>query len=72
MPPTIDAVVQTSFQVCENEVENSKVETINTITEDITNAAVQALQNSGFVYEETSGMYYDYGTGYYYNAVSWL
>lgn len=40
------------------------------VTEDIKEAAEQAMQNMGFVYEETSGMYYDYNTGYYYNAVS--
>lgn len=32
-------------------------------------AAENALQQTGMVYEETSGMYYDYNTGYYYNAV---
>lgn len=39
------------------------------VTDDIKEAAEQAMQNMGFVYEATSGMYYDYNTGYYYNAV---
>ncbi|XP_017775256.1 PREDICTED: angiogenic factor with G patch and FHA domains 1 isoform X2 [Nicrophorus vespilloides] len=42
--------------------------TNKSIAEEITEAAQQALQKSGFVYEETSGMYYDYNSGYYYNA----
>lgn len=41
-----------------------------TFSEEIKEAAEEAMQNTGFVYEETSGMYYDYNTGYYYNAVS--
>lgn len=40
------------------------------VTEEITEAAQQALHTNGFVYEETSGLYYDYNSGYYYNAVS--
>lgn len=40
------------------------------VAEDIKEAAEQAMQSMGFVYEATSGMYYDYNTGYYYNAVS--
>lgn len=40
------------------------------LSEEIKEAAEEAVQNTGFVYEETSGMYYDYSTGYYYNAVS--
>ncbi|ENN71384.1 angiogenic factor with G patch and FHA domains 1-like isoform X1 [Dendroctonus ponderosae] len=38
------------------------------LAEDIKEAAEQAVQSSGFVYEETSGLYYDYTSGYYYNA----
>ncbi|XP_044744673.1 angiogenic factor with G patch and FHA domains 1 isoform X2 [Coccinella septempunctata] len=67
----VDAMVQTTYQVSKSEeikLENTTDEPVKSITEDITKAAEQALQNSGFVYEETSGMYYDYGTGYYYNA----
>lgn len=37
---------------------------------DIKDAAQQAQQISGFIYEPTSGLYYDSNTGYYYNAVS--
>lgn len=40
------------------------------VADEIKEAAEQAMQNMGFVYEATSGMYYDYNTGYYYNAVS--
>lgn len=36
---------------------------------DIKDAAQQAQQISGFIYEPTSGLYYDSRTGYYYNAV---
>ncbi|KAL1502145.1 hypothetical protein ABEB36_007332 [Hypothenemus hampei] len=39
-----------------------------TLAENIQEAAEEALQSSGFVYEETSGLYYDYNSGYYYNA----
>ncbi|KAK9729129.1 OCRE domain [Popillia japonica] len=39
-----------------------------TITEEIKEAAENAMQNQGMVYEETSGLYYDYNSGYYYNA----
>ncbi|GLV43490.1 uncharacterized protein CBL_04032 [Carabus blaptoides fortunei] len=38
------------------------------VTEEIKEAAENALLQTGFVYEATSGMYYDYNTGYYYNA----
>ncbi|CAG0900441.1 unnamed protein product [Darwinula stevensoni] len=31
-------------------------------------AASEALQHTGFVFEETSGLYYDYSSGYYYDA----
>lgn len=64
-----DAAVQTSFQLhCESKPVHSFDEPVESITVDITKAAEQAIQNSGFVYEKTSGMYYDYNTGYYYNA----
>lgn len=39
------------------------------LADDIREAAEQAMQSSGFVYEENSGLYYDYNSGYYYNAV---
>ncbi|KAJ4443091.1 hypothetical protein ANN_04741 [Periplaneta americana] len=38
------------------------------LAEQVKEAAQNAMQQTGFVYEETSGMYYDYSTGYYYNA----
>lgn len=44
-------------------------ETTNFIA-DIKNAAHQAQNDAGFIYEPTSGLYYDSRTGYYYNAVS--
>lgn len=37
---------------------------------DIKNAAQEAQNKMGFIYEPTSGLYYDSRTGYYYNAVS--
>lgn len=40
------------------------------LVEQVKEAAENAMQQTGFVYEATSGMYYDYNTGYYYNAVS--
>lgn len=39
------------------------------IAEEITEAALLATENTGFVYDESSGLYYDSNTGYYYNAV---
>lgn len=36
---------------------------------DIKNAAQEAQNSMGFIYEPTSGLYYDSRTGYYYNAV---
>jgi hypothetical protein len=48
----------------------SEVEERHSVAEQVKQAAQNAMQQTGFVYEETSGMYYDYNTGYYYNAVS--
>lgn len=42
------------------------------LADDIREAAEQAMQSSGFVYEESSGLYYDYSSGYYYNAVGFV
>lgn len=42
----------------------------NNFIADIKNAAHQAQNEMGFIYEPTSGLYYDSRTGYYYNAVS--
>ncbi|XP_031626140.1 angiogenic factor with G patch and FHA domains 1 isoform X3 [Contarinia nasturtii] len=55
-----------------NETENSQTndtpsETTDFIA-DIKNAAHQAQNDAGFIYEPTSGLYYDSRTGYYYNA----
>lgn len=41
----------------------------NSFIDDIKNAAHQAQNDTGFIYEPTSGLYYDSRTGYYYNAV---
>lgn len=41
----------------------------NSFIADIKNAAHQAQNETGFIYEPTSGLYYDSRTGYYYNAV---
>lgn len=38
------------------------------LADDIREAAEEAVQSSGFVFEATSGLYYDYNSGYYYNA----
>jgi len=51
---------------------NKEVEETWSLAEQVKDAAQNAMQLTGFVYEETSGMYYDYSTGYYYNAVSKL
>jgi hypothetical protein len=50
----------------------SEVEERQSVAEQVKQAAQNAMQQTGFVYEETSGMYYDYNTGYYYNAVSMI
>lgn len=42
----------------------------NNFIADIKNAAHQAQNETGFIYEPTSGLYYDSRTGYYYNAVN--
>lgn len=44
----------------------------NNFIADIKNAAHQAQNETGFIYEPTSGLYYDSRTGYYYNAVGFL
>lgn len=46
-----------------------QVENANNFIADIKNAAQQAQNQMGFIYEPTSGLYYDSRTGYYYNAV---
>lgn len=48
------------------ETENTAVNFVD----DIKNAAHQAQNSLGFIYEPTSGLYYDSRTGYYYNAVN--
>ncbi|KAL3285880.1 hypothetical protein HHI36_000400 [Cryptolaemus montrouzieri] len=63
-----DLPMTESTQDCMTNVEKTEEQSTKSIAEDIKDAAEQAIQNSGFVYEETSGMYYDYNTGYYYNA----
>lgn len=47
---------------------NDTAEATSFIAE-IKNAAHQAQNETGFIYEPTSGLYYDSRTGYYYNAV---
>lgn len=44
----------------------------NSFIADIKDAAHQAQNDTGFIYEPTSGLYYDSRTGYYYNAVGLL
>jgi OCRE domain len=43
---------------------------IKDYVQDIKNAAENAQQMAGYIYEPTSGLYYHSETGYYYNAVS--
>ncbi|PNF28841.1 hypothetical protein B7P43_G04417, partial [Cryptotermes secundus] len=47
---------------------NKEEEEKQSLAEQVKEAAQNAMQLTGFVYEETSGMYYDYNTGYYYSA----
>lgn len=53
---------------------NDTVETKSTtdFIASIKDAAHEAQNNTGFIYEPTSGLYYDSRTGYYYNAVKLL
>lgn len=51
---------------------SGEVDERQSMAEQVKQAAQNAMQQTGFVYEETSGMYYDYSTGYYYNAVSMI
>jgi hypothetical protein len=51
---------------------NKEEEEKQSLAEQVKEAAQNAMQLTGFVYEETSGMYYDYNTGYYYSAVSMI
>ncbi|CAG9766310.1 unnamed protein product [Ceutorhynchus assimilis] len=51
-----------------NEIESIEIKGEKSFADDIREAAEQATQSTGFVYEETSGLYYDYNSGYYYNA----
>lgn len=51
-----------------SETVGAETEATNFIAE-IKNAAHQAQNDTGFIYEPTSGLYYDSRTGYYYNAV---
>lgn len=48
---------------------NDTESSTNNFIADIKNAAHQAQNEMGFIYEPTSGLYYDSRTGYYYNAV---
>lgn len=58
----------THAEVKDTPANNSEGAT-NTFIADIKNAAQQAQNDTGFIYEPTSGLYYDQRTGYYYNAV---
>ena len=42
------------------------------IADSLKQAAEDAVQQSGYVYDEQSGLYYDYKSGYYYDPVSML
>lgn len=53
----------------ENEVEGTEESEALDFVNEMKNAAQQAQNTTGFVYEPTSGLYYDSRTGYYYNAV---
>lgn len=61
------------FNSCNKDLPDQKEsERDKSLADDIREAAEQAMQSSGFVYEENSGLYYDYNSGYYYNAVSFV
>ena len=38
--------------------------------EEIKQAAEEAVQGTGYVYDEATGLYFDKNSGYYYDAVS--
>lgn len=40
------------------------------IVEEIKQAAEEAVQGTGYVYDEATGLYFDKNSGYYYDAVS--
>jgi OCRE domain len=53
-----------------DEEEQPSSQIIKDYVQDIKNAAENAQQMAGYIYEPTSGLYYHSETGYYYNAVS--
>lgn len=70
-----------TFRNTNDEIKKTENDTKSTSTADlpnadgnfiseIKNAALEAQNHTGFIYEPTSGLYYDSKTGYYYNAVS--
>lgn len=48
---------------------NSKPENLS-IADELKQAAEEAVQETGYVYDESSGLYYDKNSGYYYDHVS--
>lgn len=54
----------------QNENDNSVSEKNLSIVEEIKQAAEEAVQETGYVYDEASGLYYDKNSGYYYDSVS--
>ncbi|XP_053962904.1 angiogenic factor with G patch and FHA domains 1 isoform X2 [Anastrepha ludens] len=52
----------------DNKLTEDNAATVDNFVDEIRQAAEQAQNLNGFVYEPTSGLYYDQKTGYYYNA----
>lgn len=63
---------KTSDQCTDDMQPNVTESAANDFIAEIKDAANQAQNETGFIYEPTSGLYYDSRTGYYYNAVFFL
>lgn len=59
-----------TFDDFQNDNDDSVMKKNLSIVEEIKQAAEEAVQGTGYVYDEASGLYYDKNSGYYYDAVS--
>lgn len=59
-----------TFDDFQNDNDDSIKKKNLSIVEEIKQAAEEAVQGTGYVYDEASGLYYDKNSGYYYDAVS--
>lgn len=59
-----------TFDDFQNDNDDSITKKNLSIVEEIKQAAEEAVQGTGYVYDEASGLYYDKNSGYYYDAVS--